>query len=109
MIGIDLCPRLLDPTLVNPEHRVRDAALPASGTTSGSGEAAPLREGESACQATARRQLQPAPLAGDAFFDVAQVLVDILFRYTDHLREVQCGHGLVLQKIDDLPANGTHD
>jgi hypothetical protein len=47
-------------------------------------------------------------VAGHAFFDVAQVLVNILFRYTDGLREIHCRHGGLLQTIDDLLAYGTH-
>lgn len=81
--------------LSNPEHWVRDSALSAPRATSRPGKALSLRKLESASCAFTRGESKLSPLAGHALFDVAQVLVDILFRYTNGLREIHCRHGVL--------------
>jgi hypothetical protein len=94
--------------IFNSEHRVVDAAFPASGAAPGLGEAAPIRECETACQAGARGERQFSSLTGHGFLDVFQVSVDIFFRHPNRLGDIQCRHGLPTQQVDDLLAMGSH-
>jgi hypothetical protein len=93
----------------NPEHRVIDAALPGiGGATPRLGEAAPIRESETACLAGAGGKRQFSFLTGNGFLDVCQVPVDIFFRYPNRLGDLQRRHGPLRQQVDDLLAKGSH-